>query len=530
MLPDETMHAHLGCSVDATPRTDDAALRRSEAQYRELIEQAPEAVFVADLEGRYTNVNGAAERMLGYTREELVGKTIGDLIPADEVARLHAEKERLLEKDHVEVSEWTLLRKDGVRVPVEVSAKIQQDGRWIAFVRDISERKRTARELEASRVSLARAQRVARLGSWDWDLETNQVQRSDELLELFGLRPDAVSSRRLAMLEYLHPEDRDHVLELVDGAVRDGRAYSVEHRIVRADGTERIVLQQGEPIVKDGKPVRVVGTLLDITERRRAELEREASLKWLGAVVEHSPIGLLLVHGPDGERVEANSRAVQLLGRRVTSIDECEESVVDVTGAALPAAQLPSRRALLGESVEWGECRCKHPDGTLMPILVGAAPIMDANGRVEGAVVAFQDISAAKELERLRAEWGSVVAHDLRQPLNAMVLLAQYASRGLSDPDALHTLERIKAAGMRLNRMIGDLMDLSRLDARRLELARERIDVVALLRDSVARFALEAPTRRVDRSRRADLRQPPQQRGEVRERRHAHRPRRRGRR
>ena len=117
------------------------ALAASRVEMRELFQQAPDGIFVADLEGRYTDVNRAGCEMLGYAREEIVGKTIVDLIPAEDVGRLAASKQHLL-AGKAEVSEWRLLRKDGTQLPVELNAKILPDGRWQAFVRDISERRR----------------------------------------------------------------------------------------------------------------------------------------------------------------------------------------------------------------------------------------------------------------------------------------------------------------------------------------------------------------------------------------------------
>jgi signal transduction histidine kinase len=112
--------------------------------------------------------------------------------------------------------------------------------------------------------------------------------------------------------------------------------------------------------------------------------------------------------------------------------------------------------------------------------------------------VTFQDVTAAKELERLRAEWGSVVAHDLRQPLHTMSLYAQFILRLKPEDQTREAVERIRAAGHRLNRMIGDLMDLSRLDARRLELSRQPVDLGDLVADAIERFRLEASERVVD--------------------------------
>jgi signal transduction histidine kinase len=113
-------------------------------------------------------------------------------------------------------------------------------------------------------------------------------------------------------------------------------------------------------------------------------------------------------------------------------------------------------------------------------------------------VVAFEDITAAKELERLRAEWSSVVAHDLRQPLAAISVNATMAERATDDPKVLKDVERIQAAAKRMNRMVGDLMDLSRLEASRLELARQRVDVPALVNAAAELARLETTDRPFD--------------------------------
>ena len=110
-----------------------------------LVEQAADGIFVADLEGRYTDVNRAGCQMLGYSREEIIGKTIRDLIPAEDVERLNKERQHMLEGG-TSTSEWRLLTKEGKYLPVEVSAKVLPDGRWQGFVRDITSRKRIENE------------------------------------------------------------------------------------------------------------------------------------------------------------------------------------------------------------------------------------------------------------------------------------------------------------------------------------------------------------------------------------------------
>jgi PAS domain S-box-containing protein len=137
------------------------ALESSRARTQTMFEHAPDGVFVADLTGRYTDVNDAGCRLLGYSREEILGMTIRDLLLPEEVDRLSQSRSQLLRGD-TEKSEWRLRRKDGSYVTTEVSAKIFPDGRWQGLVRDISDRKRLEAEL---RVAEAEQKFLAELGS-----------------------------------------------------------------------------------------------------------------------------------------------------------------------------------------------------------------------------------------------------------------------------------------------------------------------------------------------------------------------------
>ena len=125
------------------------ALEASRAGAQTLVEQAPDAVFIADIAGRYTDVNSAGCRMLGYTRDEVLTMTIADVLAPEDLGRLTQQRERLL-GGASQVGEWTLRHKEGGRIPVEISAKIFPDGRWQALVRDISERKRLEGQLRAA--------------------------------------------------------------------------------------------------------------------------------------------------------------------------------------------------------------------------------------------------------------------------------------------------------------------------------------------------------------------------------------------
>ncbi|MBI3853290.1 MAG: PAS domain-containing protein [Verrucomicrobia bacterium] len=136
----------------------------------------------------------------------------------------------------------------------------------------VIERHRAEEALRKSELGLARAQKIAHLGNWDWDLVTNKVRWSDEIYRIFGLTPEQFGATYEAFLNSVHPDDRSIVNEAVQDALKRGRPYNVDHRIIRPDGAVRIVSEQGEVVFDEaGKPVRFLGTVLDVTERKEAE-------------------------------------------------------------------------------------------------------------------------------------------------------------------------------------------------------------------------------------------------------------------
>src|SRR5258705_1419159 len=139
----------------------------------------------------------------------------------------------------------------------------------------IQKRAGARRKLEKSEERLREAQRAARLGSWEWDIEQNTLWWSEELYAIYGVHPASFEASSEAYLERIHPEDRAQAREVVAAALREKRPFAFEHRIVRPDGVQRVVLGQGDVLCdRKGHPVRMVGTAQDITEHKTAELER----------------------------------------------------------------------------------------------------------------------------------------------------------------------------------------------------------------------------------------------------------------
>ncbi len=252
----------------------------------------------------------------------------------------------------------------------------------------------------------------------------------------------------------------------------------------------------------------ITAVIRDVTERarllareREARAEAEAERARLRAVLESAPHGILSV-GKSGN-LDANPAAVRLLGRELdesAGLEQYADLVCAADGRSLPVEEWPLSRALGGEVISNEELLVARPDGRRVSVLASAAPVRGSEEGPVGAIVAFQDISTLKELERLREEWSSVIAHDLRQPLSVVTFSASLLKKMLGEEvsfDVWRTLEDILFATGNLNKMVNDLLDVSRLDARRLNLERRPVDLPTLVRGAVRRMVWMTGERRV---------------------------------
>lgn len=264
-------------------RVEDA-LRMSEERYRTVLEAAQDAIFNINAESRIILVNKAAGAIFGYSTDEMLGKSLTMLMPenlrerhGDAVKRWVAEGKGLA-RGSVELPG---LHKDGREIPLEITyGEFRREGTpfFIGVVRDITERRKAQEALMRSNAILKQAGQMANLGAWEIedlnveDLPANRLTWSDQVYRIFGFRPGEVEVTKGLFLERVHPDDRRKVEDAFEQALGKRQPYNIEHRIIRLDGAERIVIEKAEiSFDQTGKPVRVVGTVQDITEQKKAE-------------------------------------------------------------------------------------------------------------------------------------------------------------------------------------------------------------------------------------------------------------------
>jgi PAS domain S-box-containing protein len=253
-----------------------------DAGFRLLAEHLPDIIILAfDHQLEIWAATGTALKARGWTAAQFLGRKVPEVGRPDDAAiteascraALRGEIRRFETNGNLEPTRlWAM---QFVPLPGEQDAIIG----GMVLARDITDHRLAERQLQASRRQLAEAQRIAQVGSWEWDLETDELTVSDELCRLFGLPLGIKLTMAQGVAESIHPADLERVTTSLRRLHDDPSPFELEHRIVRPDGDVWTVLARGEGMVgQDGRVVRFIGTDQDITDRRRADAERRRLL------------------------------------------------------------------------------------------------------------------------------------------------------------------------------------------------------------------------------------------------------------
>jgi PAS domain S-box-containing protein len=267
----------VGFTTDITQRKQvEASLRASEERFRALVEHAPDAIFISNIEGTFIDVNTSACQLLGYKREELIGKRIVDIILPEEVPRLSAVKASLLQGE-THLGEWTLIAKDETHIFVEVNTKLLPDGRWQAFVRDIRDRKAAANEKQLLLTLIDKSADFIGLATMDAKaIFVNTA--GQKLVGLDGI--EAVN--QTAILDYFTPDDCAYLESVIIPTMMRTGHWQGDFRFRHFKTKQPIPVDYSLFIVTHPDTHEQLGIATitrDITERARLEVERNRILQ-----------------------------------------------------------------------------------------------------------------------------------------------------------------------------------------------------------------------------------------------------------
>jgi PAS domain S-box-containing protein len=500
------------------------------ATFKTFLDVAPDSIVIVDQDGRITYVNSQTEHLFGYGASELLGKTVDVLLPAW-LRSAHdpqgsEDQEKPVSRPLSESREVVGRHKDGTEIPVEInlSAVTIDRGSWVmSVIRDLRGRRAAQPERDHPQANVAREREDVKA----------EAQHAPQVLDAMRTVADTIPAGLIVAdangtIVFSNTAARQLLGGVIAGSVngsdsrctlhrRDGSLFprgdlplaqaikrgetipDVEILVRHPERPERVMLNTAQPQRDSaGQISGAIVVFQDITRREQAEEELghlarmlDVERSRLQSVLDSAINPIIYVDAKTGE-VRANPEAEKLFGHPFVPQDgraQYADQIHDPDGRLVPFADLPVSRIFHSETTVRQEYLIVRPDGSRVPVVENTAPIRLPDGEVVGAVMVLQDISPLKELERVREEWTSVVAHDLRQPLT---VIAGYADQLAHDrrprsAKARTYADQIVTSSHRLNRMVADLLDASRIEANRLKVERRHVDLAALARDVVER-------------------------------------------
>ncbi len=283
---DYIMKDNLARLVPAIEREiNESAIRRqhklAEEENHKLfraIEQSPSSVLITDTNGNIEYVNPEFIKTTGYSHEEVIGENPRILKSGKQSPEVYKQLWDTITSGKEWRGDFLNKKKNGELFweTLSISSVKNDKGSITHFVcvkLDDTERRLTEESLKKSQASLAEAQRIAHIGNWTWKITSNEIEWSDEVYQIFGLTPQEFGDTYEAFLNYVHPDDIEMVKKSINKALYEKEPYSIVHRIVDQDGRERTVHEQAEVTFNNEEPIRMIGTVQDITERKKTEEE-----------------------------------------------------------------------------------------------------------------------------------------------------------------------------------------------------------------------------------------------------------------
>lgn len=399
-----------GRDVTEERRADDAR-RESDERFRSAFENATIGKVIASPDLRFLQVNRAFCEMLGYTEREILAMTPVDLTHPDDHGDTRAAVYRLVSGEQASTRfPKRYVHKDGRTVWVDLTTSLVRDreGRpsyFVSEILDITDHRRAAELLRDREAKLAEAQRVAHLGSWDYDVANDRLTWSEELYRIFGKDPATFTPSMHSSMRRYHPDDVKRIDTLIRRALSTGDPFEFDVRITLDNGEERVLQAIGRAeLSPSGRPVRLYGVAQDITGRTRAEEALGASEQRFRNFHAQAPV-MMTVIGADGRFREVSNFWLERMGyeRHEAIGREAHEFITPESHRRL--LEEADRTVLAGERVVRSTpLTAIRKDGATVDLLTTCLIEMDADGRFRGVVTVGVDVSHIKAAEEASRE------------------------------------------------------------------------------------------------------------------------------
>ena len=449
--------------------------------------------------------------------EALTGRSLLAGVAEGDRDRLREACTALLGGAPDQVCTYRQTRADGTIVWLENAIQLVRDRRraveFIASVRDVTRRKAAEAEAATALAALQESHRllrlagsVSRVGHWRLDVAAQAVQWSEEVHRIHGVSPADPPPPLDEAIDFYHPDDRAMVGRLVDGAVTRGENFEFNARILARDGATRHIVSNGQVERSPcGSVSGVFGVIQDITERRIAELELRASEERFRIITEQAG-DMISLHEVDGEALFVSPSARTILGHDPRDafgrsaflwvLDDADRTTLtairgDVMAGGSPSGRVQMRRADGGAA--WMEVRPRLTE------IAGEARVIavwrDVTDQAEREAELGAARAQAEAALSAKAEFLANMSHEIRTPMNGVIGFTELLLASDLDATQRHHAQLIADSGTAMMRLLNDILDLSKIDAGRLDVVAEPMDLAHTLAGCVKLVAAAAESK-----------------------------------
>ncbi|MCZ7402803.1 MAG: PAS domain S-box protein [Candidatus Methanoperedens sp.] len=477
-----------------------------------IIKNIPESVCTMDLNNNILSWNDGAEKMLGYRKKEIIGKPITIIIPEDRAQKELEHCLRILNEKGVFTDyESVRLTKDGKIIPVEITGVALKDEKqnfteYASIMKDITERKRAEESLTESEEKYRTMIEFSNDMIWTADLEGRFQFCNRQTEEVSGYSLE--EWRNEVYTPLIMKEELPNLMGIF-GKVLKGKPQQYEATIKKRDGTALILSINTAPIYSKGEMIGTVSFGRDISERKKAEETLRESEERNRLLIEYSPYGLL-TH-TDGKIIFVNPQAAKILG--ATNVEELiGKPILDIIHPDY--YNIAKERILMEEEGKIApliEEKFLRMDGSPVDVEIVAIPV-NFRGKIYKYGV-FSDITERKKAEEIRiekerleyasqakSEFLASMSHELRTPLNSILGFSQLLIDGMAgelNEKHRHFIENIHNSGNFLLNLINDILDLSKIEAGKIDLNIESIPLQATVEETITLIKEKAMKHRI---------------------------------
>ncbi len=480
-----------------------AARRDADSQLQAVLNAMPVAVLAVDkASGRLVLANDFACRMFGYRHDEMMRMAATDLIPAAEYERVTPKLARAMNGEAPLDEAIPLARSDGSVILADICnclIHIAERPCLLSLFTDTTERRRVEDALQKSEERLRLAQAGAKFGVWDWDLESGKLDWTQELEHIYGFVKGDFSGTYQDFSNRVHRDDLAEVERERDEAVRTHQSFDVDFRVITLSGETLWLNSKGSAVYDEtGRPVRIVGVNIDITEGRRAQrllkrLQEEQQL-----ILDSVP-AMIWYKDTRNRILRVNAVTARSLGLSREQIEgkptaefypeEADRYFRDdlmVVQTGLPRLGIEEPYRLPSGEVRWiqtDKVPLKDDSGRVTRLLVMALDITDRKRLEEEAELHIEQL---READRRKDEFLAMLGHELRNPLTPLRHAAEILqSRGQDPATVRWCRDMIDRQVTHLTRLVDDLLDVARINRGQIKLQKQPLELAEVMEAAV---------------------------------------------